>query len=164
MRRKRWLTAVGATMVVALLVACGGDEPATEAQAAQLDSDLVAPESLRRASSGARPIVVEVVETGSRSVADDHAIDDGGVSTPGAFFQADGYLYQRGTLTCIDGSCDGVVYDEQGVPSPEFPDQLIGRWICYGTDDADASDRVTGRLVPPRRCSTWALWWSSRPS
>jgi hypothetical protein len=158
MRARRWRAAVGPAIVVALLVACGGGEATTEQRQSGRS-----PRSLRPDRAGARPIVVEVVETGSRSVHDEHLVD-GGVSTRASFFETDGYLYERGTLTCTDGTCDGVVYDELGVPSPEFPDRLIGSWTCYGTEVAEAVAAVTGRPRRPPSCSTWVLWWASRPS
>ena len=43
--------------------------------------------------------------------------------------------------------CNGVVYDDEGKPTPEFPERLIGTWTCYGTHTADAATTTTGPLV-----------------
>jgi hypothetical protein len=172
-RGSRWRAGLTTAVVVALLMAACGGEDGTRAPASHVVGDLAtaarwaneqgesapSPASLRPVQAGAFPIVIEVVETGSRFVPYEHFVDDGGVPTRGNFFETDGYLYQRGTLTCTDGTCDGVVYDEQGVPSPEFPDKIIGSWTCYGTEVADAAATMTGGLARPPRCSTWMLWW-----
>ena len=91
-------------------------------------------------------LTVEVAETGSRFVPDPDHVDADGNPTRGNYFVTEGYIYESGTLTCVDGACDGVVYDEAGVPSPEFPDALLGTWTCYGvfTEDATAT---TGAFV-----------------
>ena len=70
---------------------------------------------------------------------DEHFVDADGVPTRGNYFITDGYLYEPGTLRCTDGVCDGVVYDDAGTPSPEFPD----RWSAAGP--------VTARTPPTRR-------------
>jgi hypothetical protein len=90
-------------------------------------------------------LTVEVAETGSRFVPDEHFVDAEGVPTRGNYFVTDGYLYEPGTLTCTDGSCNGVVYADDGSPSPQFPDQLLGTWTCYGTHTEDAATTSTGR-------------------
>ena len=92
-------------------------------------------------------LTVEVAETGSRFVPDEHFVDADGVPTRGNYFITDGYLYEPGTLTCTDGVCDGVVYDDAGTPSPEFPDRLLGGWTCYGTHTADAATTTSGPLI-----------------
>ena len=91
-------------------------------------------------------LTVEVAETGSRFVPDPTVVDADGNPTRGNYFVTEGYIYEAGTLTCADDACDGVVYDEAGVPSPEFPDAVLGTWTCYGvfTEDATAT---TGAFV-----------------
>jgi hypothetical protein len=91
--------------------------------------------------------VVEVAETGSRFVPDPDLVDAGGVPTRGNYFVTEGYLYRQGTVTCSDGACNGVVYDAEGNPSPEFPDRVIGSWTCYGTHTEDAATTTSGPLV-----------------
>jgi hypothetical protein len=85
---------------------------------------------------------MEVAEIGSRYVL------DLGQAQPvrGTTFVTEGYLYADGTLTCDGGACDGVVYDAEGNPAPEFPDQVVGTWTCYGTFVGDATT-TSGPLV-----------------
>ena len=87
-------------------------------------------------------LTVEVAETGSRYVPDSSLADDDGNPTRGATFVTEGYIYESGTLTCTDGACDGVVYDEAGMPSPEFPEAVLGTWTCYGIFTEDATVRA----------------------
>ena len=91
-------------------------------------------------------LTVEVAETGSRYVPDSSLADEDGNPTRGATFVTEGYIYESGTLTCTDGACDGVVYDEAGMPSPEFPDAVLGTWTCYGIFTEDATV-TTGSFV-----------------
>ena len=73
------------------------------------------------ASGDRRTRTVEIAETGSRFVPDPDLVDANGVPTRGSYFVTEGYIYRQGTLSCSDGVCNGVIYDAQGNPSPEFP-------------------------------------------
>ncbi len=108
---------------------------------------LVATQLGATASGDRRVRAVEIAETGSRFVPDPDLVDANGVPTRGNYFVTEGYIYKPGTLTCTAGTCNGVVYDEQGSPSPEFPDRVIGTWTCYGTHIEDAATTTTGPLV-----------------
>jgi hypothetical protein len=92
-------------------------------------------------------LTVEVAETGSRFVPDPTLADADGNPTRGGYFVTEGYIYESGTLTCVDAACDGVVYDEAGVPSPEFPDAVLGTWTCYGVHTEDSATATTGSLA-----------------
>lgn len=96
---------------------------------------------------GGGSLRVEVAEIGSRFVTDPDVVDDEGLPTRGNDFITEGYVYKRGTLTCTDGVCDGVLYDDDGTPSPEFPDRLIGTWTCWGTHTEDAATTTDGTIV-----------------
>jgi len=89
---------------------------------------------------------VEVAEVGSRFRVDEAYLDANDLATRGASFLAEGYLYRDGTLTCEAFACNGVVYDADGVPSPEFPDALLGTWICAGTHLEDIAAGVQGPI------------------
>jgi hypothetical protein len=65
----------------------------------------------------------------------------------------EGYIYASGTLTCADGSCNGVLYDEAGDPSPESPDQVIGTWTCYGVHLEETATLETGAMVATTQIS-----------
>jgi len=90
---------------------------------------------------------VEVAETGSRFVPGATPVDADGNPTRGNFFVTEGYIYEPGTLTCADDACNGVIYDEAGIASPEFPDAVIGTWTCYGTHTEDSATTTTGSIV-----------------
>lgn len=94
-----------------------------------------------------RTTTVEVAEIASRIVTDPDVVDADGLPTRGNFFVTEGYLYPQGTVTCEHGACNGVVYDAEGQPSPQFPDKVIGRWTCYGTFVEDFASTTTGPLV-----------------
>ncbi len=115
--------------------------------AAAVGIALIVPAELGATDQHSATLTVEVAETGSRFVPDEHFVDDGGVPTRGNYFVTEGYLYEPGTLTCADGTCDGVVYDSSGSPSPEFPDRLVGTWTCYGTHTEDAATTSTGPII-----------------
>ena len=96
---------------------------------------------------------VEVAEYGSRFFPDSSMADADGNPTRGAWFVTEGYIYEAGTLTCDDdGACNGVVYDDAGVPSPEFPDAVLGTWHCAGTHLEDAA--LMGEFVGPVALTT----------
>ena len=58
-----------------------------------------------------------------------------------------GYIYESGTLTCAEGACNGVLYDEAGNPSPEFPDKVLGTWTCCGVHLEETATLETGAMV-----------------
>ena len=95
---------------------------------------------------------VEVAETGRRVFPDSRLADDDGTPPRGAWFVTEGYIDPAGTRTCTDGACNGVVYDEAGVASPEFPDAVLGTWHCAGTHLEDAA--VMGEFVGPVALTT----------
>lgn len=95
---------------------------------------------------------VEVAEYGSRFFPDSSMADADGNPTRGAWFVTEGYIYEADTLTCVDGVCNGVLYDEMGNPSPEFPEAVLGTWHCAGTHLEDAA--VMGEFVGPVALTT----------
>lgn len=95
---------------------------------------------------------VEVAEYGSRFFPDSSMADADGNPTRGAWFVTEGYIYEAGTLTCTDGACNGVVYDDMGNPSAEFPDAVVGTWHCAGTHLEDAA--VMGEFIGPVALTT----------
>lgn len=69
----------------------------------------------------------------------DHTFEEDGFPAHGSFFVTQGYIYPEGTL---DGT-NGVNPDG----TPEFPDQVIGSWTCYGTFIGDAAHATSGPWV-----------------
>ena len=105
--------------------------------------------ALLMATSGAAQggLTVEVAEIGARFAPDPSLADDDGNPLRGATFVTEGYIYEAGTLSCTeDGACDGVADDEDGNPSPEYPDAVIGTWTCYGVF-TEAATATSGSFV-----------------
>ncbi|MCC6434848.1 MAG: hypothetical protein IT196_07460 [Acidimicrobiales bacterium] len=95
-----------------------------------------------------KTMTVEVAETGLLFTTDgDHMDPATNMPLRGNFFVTSGYLYKPGTVHCTEGVCDGVLYDDAGQPSPEFPDAVIGAWTCYGTFLVDAPKYESGAMV-----------------
>ncbi len=88
-------------------------------------------------------LAFDVAEDMTRFVFDKDVAYEDGMPADGSSFITRGYLYPAGTLTCSDGACDGV--NEDG--SPQFPDKLIGEWICSGYMINDAGHATSGVWV-----------------
>ncbi|MBK8024684.1 MAG: hypothetical protein IPK19_25485 [Chloroflexi bacterium] len=94
---------------------------------------------LAQSETAPQTIRVEVAEDGMRFVfGQDHLFDDG-MPAYGTPFVTQGYLYPEGTLNGSNG------VNEDG--SPEFPDQVIGQWNCYGYMIGDGAPSTTGQWV-----------------
>jgi len=115
------------TILILALSAC---QPIVEQAAA---SDLSSP------MAETEVIQFDVAEDMNRFIFDQDVVYEDGMPADGSSFITRGYLYEYGTL--IDGS--GVNPDG----SPEFPDQVIGEWICQGTMINDAAHATTGVWV-----------------
>lgn len=81
----------------------------------------------------------DVAEDMNRFIFDQDVAFDDGMPADGSSFITRGYLYEYGTL---DGS-NGVNLDG----SPEFPDKVIGEWICQGYMINDAAHATGGVWV-----------------
>ena len=68
-------------------------------------------------------------------------VNANGVPADGTPFIIQGYIYPAGTFA-TNGDLSGVLADG----SPEFPDLVMGKWICRGWHLQDG-DAVTGPLV-----------------
>lgn len=88
-------------------------------------------------------LAFEVSEDMTRFVFDKDVTYEDGMPADGSSFITRGYLYAPGTLTCADGVCNGVNADG----SPEFPDKVIGEWICSGYMINDAGHATGGVWV-----------------
>jgi hypothetical protein len=82
----------------------------------------------------------DVSEDMTRFVFDKDVAYEDGMPADGSSFITRGYLYQAGTLK---GDGDGV--NEDG--SPQYPDKLIGEWICSGYMINDAGHAKGGVWV-----------------
>lgn len=86
----------------------------------------------------------DVAEDMTRFIFNQDITFEDGLPADGSNFITRGYLYEAGTLSCdAAGRCNGVNADG----SPEFPDQLIGEWICEGYMINDAGHATGGVWV-----------------
>ncbi|NJN83568.1 MAG: hypothetical protein HC802_15660 [Caldilineaceae bacterium] len=81
----------------------------------------------------------DVAEDMARFAFDQTKTFDDGLPAHGASFVTQGYIYEYGTLDGTNGTHpDG---------SPEFPDKVIGEWVCRGWFVGDAAHATTGPWV-----------------
>lgn len=93
---------------------------------------------------GSETLEFEVAEDMTRFVFDKDVVYDDGLPADGSSFITRGYLYAPGTLTCdAAGKCDGVNADG----SAQYPERLVGEWICSGYMINDAGHAKTGVWV-----------------
>ena len=85
----------------------------------------------------------DVAEDMSRFVYNKDIAFDDGLPADGSSFITRGYLYPKGTLSCDNGGCSGT--DPDG--SPQFPDKVIGEWVCEGYMINDAAHAKSGKWV-----------------
>lgn len=81
----------------------------------------------------------DVSENASQFVFDPDLVHDDGMPAYGASFITRAYIYPAGTLDESNGvNADG---------SPEFPDQVLGEWICRGWFIGEGMRTTTGAIV-----------------
>lgn len=81
----------------------------------------------------------DVAEDMTRFIFDKDVVYEDGMPADGSSFITRGYLYEPGTLDGTNGvNADG---------SPEFPDKVIGEWICQGYMINDAGHATSGVWV-----------------
>lgn len=86
-----------------------------------------------------RTIEVDVAENGHRFVFDESPVFDDGMPAFGNAFLTQGYIYPAGTLNGENGvRPDG---------SPQFPDKVIGEWLCRGYFIGDGAHTTEGSWV-----------------
>jgi hypothetical protein len=86
---------------------------------------------------------LDIAEDGTRFSFDEEPVFDDGLPAYGNGFVTQGYIYPAGTLTCTEGSCNGVLADG----SPEFQDLVLGEWSCWGTHVGDGAHTTSGPWV-----------------
>ena len=95
----------------------------------------------------------DVVELGTRFAFDEAPIDENGFPLYGNPFITQGVIYPAGVVEVnADGNTSGVIMDtdENGKPvaRPEFPELVLGTWVCRGTVFADGGFNIeTGPTV-----------------
>lgn len=101
--------------------------------------DAILAENREVPNSQAQILKFDVAENATRFAFDEAPVDDNGMPAYGNPFVTQGYIYPEGTL---DGN-NGVQSDGK----PEFPEQVIGQWICRGWFIGDGAATETGPWV-----------------
>jgi hypothetical protein len=102
-------------------------------------SSLSAEGSLAAATDADGVLRFDVAEVANHFAFDPDLTDDDGMLGYGTSFVTRGYLYPVGTLTESNGvNADG---------SPEFPDQVLGEWVCRGWFVGEGMRTTTGAMV-----------------
>jgi hypothetical protein len=81
----------------------------------------------------------DVAEDMTRFAFDQTKAFEDGLPAHGSSFITEGYIYEYGTLT----DSNGVLADG----SPEFPDKVIGTWVCRGWFVGEAAHATDGIWV-----------------
>jgi hypothetical protein len=105
----------------------------------QAISSLSAEESVAAATATDGVLRFDVAEDGAHFVFDPDLTDADGMPGYGTSFVTRGYIYPAGTLSESNGvNADG---------SPEFPDQVLGEWVCRGWFVGEGMLTTTGSIV-----------------
>jgi hypothetical protein len=124
------LTAVPLVMLVAAMSPIAQGQERSEAEAVDIETQS-APDHQRMA--------FEVAENGRRFAFDEAPVDQNGFPLYGNPFITQGFIYPSGTLKDEDGDgvFNGVIIEKDPqsgaeIVKPEFPDKVLGVWICEG--------------------------------
>lgn len=96
----------------------------------------------RETTTGPEVLTFEVAEDPTQFVFEETPVFDDGMPAYGNAFITRGYIYPEGTL---DGT-NGVIITD-GKAEPEFPDQVIGEWICRGWLIGDGMHTLAGPVA-----------------
>ncbi len=138
MSYKNKLFALFALVMMLVLGACTAVVPLANTSPG-LTSALVSSSDPSASDAKAKVIQFDVAEDMNRFIFDKDVAYDDGMPADGSSFITRGYLYEYGTLTDSNGvNPDGT---------PEFPDKVIGEWICQGYMINDAGHATGGVWV-----------------
>jgi hypothetical protein len=86
----------------------------------------------------------DIAEDATRFFFDQNRVTEDGMPAAGSAFITRGYLYEVGTLSCSETEgCTGVNPDG----TPQFPDKVLGEWICQGYFVQDVTEQIRGPVV-----------------
>ena len=88
-------------------------------------------------------IHIEIAEDMTKFVFNQDIVFDDGLPAHGSNFITKGYIYPAGTIAEHDGIYSGVNPDG----SPEFPDKVLGEWVCYGYLIDDSMHAEAGAII-----------------
>jgi hypothetical protein len=90
-------------------------------------------------SSKTKTVEVDIAENGTKFVIDEAPVFNDGMPAYGNAFITQGYIYPAGTLDDRNGvNADG---------SAQFPDRVIGQWLCRGYFIGDGAHTTEGSWV-----------------
>ncbi len=135
--RRSWLVAIMA-VVTAMLVLTGCSATPTMMAQPLLESGSVMLPSIQKKSK-VEVIKVDVVDNPHLFVFDEAPVHEDGTPAHGNTFITQGYIYPHGTL---NGS-NGVLPNGE----PEFPDKVLGTWICRGWVIGDGAHATAGAMA-----------------
>ncbi len=115
-RSSKWFMVIGI-----LLVLLGGFGAVALAQQNQ-------PETANGPKKKVEVFDFDIAEDPTHFVFNADITDENGLPAYGSPFITEGYVDPAGTL---DGT-NGVIIHEDGTVEPEFPDLVLGKWICRG--------------------------------
>jgi hypothetical protein len=129
-----------ATAIVLMVLAMPLAVVAQERQAAPIAlTTMTAEDAIAAATESGGVLRFDVSEDAGMFVWDPDVAHDDGMPAYGTPFITRAYIYPAGTLTESNGvNPDG---------SPEFPDQVLGEWICRGWFVGDGMRTTTGPMV-----------------
>jgi hypothetical protein len=131
---RAWVTIAVLAALVALPAVVQGQD-ATPASAAVMTAD----DAVASVTDADGVLRFDVAEDATRFVFDPDLLHDDGMPAYGASFVTQGYIYPAGTLDASNGvNADG---------SPEFPDLVLGEWVCRGWFIGDGAHTTSGAWV-----------------
>lgn len=89
----------------------------------------------RNQADAAKPpqsLIVEIAQDMTTAHIGEGPFHEDGMPDGGNTFIVEGFIYLEGTLNGSNGILISEDADGNLVTEPEFPDQVIGRWICRG--------------------------------
>lgn len=151
---RRMLTALLTVVVCALLTAVGSlvaTAPVHAANAKALTA-LSATDAVSLLTDDKGILRFDVAENGKVFVVDNQPTFPDGQPTRGTTYISQGYIYPVGTLSADH---DGVNADG----SPEFPDQVVGQWSCYGWYVGEGAHTTTGPWIISTQLYNFGAGW-----
>ena len=101
------------------------------------------PDSAEATEPQTETIAIEIAEDMTQFVFNQDIVFEDGMPSHGSGFVTKGYIYPAGTISEKDGIYNGVNPDG----SAEFPDKVLGEWVCYGYMIDDAMHAESGAIV-----------------
>lgn len=139
--RRTLMALVGGATIAALSLGTPAyaQDPAATPAAGPINSTLAAADAVAAIADGEGVLRFEIAEDATHFIFDPDLTHEDGMPAYGNTFITRAYIYPAGTLDGTNGvNADG---------SPEFPDQVLGIWICRGWFVGDGMRTLSGAMV-----------------